>query len=338
MNAPQPFGTTPDRTSVHRVAISGGGLTAEVLTWGSVLQDLRLEGHAPSLVLGLETLDDYLAHSRYFGATAGRCANRIRDGRFSLDGTAYQLDRNFLGKHHLHGGSAGIGKRVWEIEALGTDSVTLSIALADGEMGYPGAMLIRQTLSLPGDGVFDIAMEAGTDAPTLCNLAHHSYFNLDGGDTILGQELQVEAERYLPVDDELIPTGGAAPVAGTLFDFRRATRLAGPCAGQAIDHNFCLADGRRALTRVATLRAPQSGVAMDVMTTEPGMQVYDGAKLDVPVPGIDGRRIGAHAGIALEPQVWPDAINHADFPQAVLRPGETYRQHTQYIFSRDKAA
>lgn len=337
MNAPQPFGTMPDGTPVQRVAIAGGGLTARVLTWGAVLQDLRIDGHAPSLVLGLNTLDHYIAHTRYFGATAGRCANRIRDGRFNLDGADYQLDRNFLGKHHLHGGSAGIGKRVWDIESLGTDSVTLSIALADGEMGYPGAMQIRQTFSLPGDGTFDITMEAETDAPTLCNLAHHSYFNLDGTDTILGHDLMIAAQHYLPVDDELIPTGEIAPVAGTPLDFRRPTLLATPCAAQVVDLNFCLSDARRDATRAATLRAPTSGITMDVITTEPGLQVYDGAGLDVPVPGLDGRGIGAHAGIALEPQVWPDAINHAEFPQAVLRPGETYRQHMQYVFRRDSA-
>lgn len=329
------FGRLPDGAPVHRVGISGGGLTANLLTYGAVLQDLRLDGHRPPLVLGFETFEDYPAHSRYFGATAGRCANRIRDGEFVLDGTRHQLDRNFLGKHHLHGGSAGIGKRNWEIVKVEHAKVALAIDLADGEMGYPGAMRIRQTFSLPGNGTLDIAIEAETDAPTLCNLAHHSYFNLDVGDTILDHELQVSADFYVPVDDEMIPTGEVAPVAAAGFDFRTSRTLRPVCDRRWIDHNFCLADNRRTLTKVATLRAPTSGLAMEVRTTEPGLQVYDGAKLDVPVRGLDGRTMRANAGIALEPQVWPDAINNPAFPQAVLRPGEIYRQHTQYVFRKE---
>lgn len=332
------FGTLADGSAVEAVRIAGGGLAATVLTYGAVLQDLRLAGHQPPLVLGFETLADYLAHSRFFGATAGRCANRIRDGRFTLDGRDYQLDCNFLGKHHLHGGSGNIGKRVWTLEDAQADRVALSIALTDGEMGYPGAMTIRQVLSLPGDGVLDIRLEAQSDAPTLCNLAHHSYFNLDGSDTILDHDLQVAADHYLPVDGELIPTGEVAPVEGDAFDFRRPRRLREVCAARSIDHNFCLSDRRRDLTRVATLSAPASGISMDILTTEPGLQVYDGGPLDVPVPGLDGRRIGAHAGMALEPQVWPDAINHPAFPQAVMRPGETYRQHTQFVFRKEHGA
>ena len=332
------FGTLPGGATVDAATIAGGGLTATVLTYGAVLQDLRLAGHRPPLVLGFETLDAYLAHSRFFGATAGRCANRIRDGRFTLDGRDHQLDRNFLGKHHLHGGSASIGKRLWTLENVQPDSVTLSITLADGEMGYPGEMHIRQILSLPGGGMLDIAMEARSDAATLCNLAHHSSFNLDGTDTILDHELQVTADHFLPVDGELIPTGEIAPVGGHAFDFRQPRRLREVCAQKRIDHNFCLAGRRRQLTHAATLRAPASGVSMDIRTTEPGLQVYDGAPLDVPVPGLDGRRMGAHAGMALEPQVWPDAIHHPAFPQAILRPGETYRQHTRFVFSKEPEA
>lgn len=330
------FGALADGSPVDAVGMEGGGLSATILTHGAVLQDLRLAGHRPPLVLGFERLDAYLAHSPFFGATAGRCANRIRDGRFTLDGRDYQLDRNFLGKHHLHGGSANIGKRLWTLEDAAADRVTLSIRLADGEMGYPGAMTIRQVLSLPGDGVLDIQLEARSDAPTLCNLAHHSYFNLDGTDTILDHELQVAADHYLPVDAELIPTGEIAPVDGHPFDFRRPRRLRAVCGSAAIDHNFCLANRRREITHVATLRAPLSGISMDIRTTEPGLQVYDGGPLDVPVKGLDGRRMGAHAGLALEPQVWPDAINHPAFPQPVLRPGETWRQHTQFVFRKGK--
>lgn len=332
------FGKTSSGETVHRHTIRGGGLTAHVMTWGAVIQDLRLEGHQPPLVLGFEAFESYPAHSRYFGATAGRCANRIRDGRFTIDGKTFQVDRNFLGKHHLHGGSAGIGKRVWQAEAVATDRIKLSITCEDGDMGYPGRLVITQTIALLDGGVLDIVLEAQTDAPTLCNLAHHSYFNLDGTPDILGHELRVAAEHYLPVDEELIPTGEVRPVEGTGFDFRRARTLAEATRDQRIDHNFCLSQDRRVLREVARLDAPASGVSMTVRTTEPGIQVYDGAPLDVPVPGLEGRTMKTHAGIAMEPQTWPDAINHPDWFQPLLRPGETYRQHTQYAFAKGAAA
>jgi len=338
MSAIEPFGHMPDGTPVERVALAGGGLTARLLSYGAVLQDLRLAGHKPALVLGFDRFEDYLAHSRYFGATAGRCANRIANAAFELDGETHRIDPNFLGRHHLHGGGSSIGKRVWSIEEVTGSSVCLSIELADGEMGYPGAMRISVRFALPGNGVFDIRMEAETDRATLCNLAHHSYFNLDGSADVLAHRLRVDADCYLPVDGELIPTGAVAPVGGTPFDFRSAALLGESCAAAAIDHNFCLSRDRGRLREVAELSAPASGVSMRVLTGEPGLQVFDGAPLRVPVSGLDGRRMNAHAGIALEPQVWPDAIHHPDWPQAVLRPGERYRQQTRFVFSRTPPA
>ena len=329
------FGLMPDGTPVRRYRLRGGGLTAHFLTYGAVLQDLRLDGHSGPLVLGFEAFDHYPAHSRYFGATAGRYANRIRDGHVEIDGEAFQLDTNSLGKHTLHGGAAGIGKRLWELRDLSADSITLGIRAVDGEMGFPGNLDILQTFRLLDGGLLDITLRAVTDAPTLCNLAHHSYFNFGAGDTVDTHVLWVCAETYLPVDAELIPTGEQATVAGTRFDFRAPAAL-GPASAQGlIDHNLCLSAGREPLRRVAELVCPESGVAMELRTTEPGLQVYDGSALAVPVPGLEGRRMGARSGIALEPQVWPDSPHHADFPQAVLRPGETYSQHTQYIFRKE---
>ncbi|SPH18171.1 Aldose 1-epimerase [Defluviimonas aquaemixtae] len=324
------FGRMPDGRAVERAVIQGGGLTAKVLSFGAVVQDLRLDGHAPPLVLGFEALDHYLAHSPYFGATVGRSANRIAGAKFALDGAEHNLDRNNLGKHHLHGGSRGIGVRLWTFDEVSLDSATLSIRLEDGEMGYPGAMRIEVRFHLGPGGVLDIRMTAETDRATLCNLAHHSYFNLDGSPDILGHYLTVAADRYLPVDAELIPTGETATVTGTPFDFRSGALLRD--AGLGIDHNFCLSSDRVALRDVAELSA--GDVRMRVKTTEPGLQVYDAAALDVPVPGLGGRRMGPHAGIALEPQVWPDAIHHPDWPQPLLRPGSLYVQHTQFVFTR----
>ncbi|HCQ66187.1 MAG TPA: hypothetical protein DIU07_14005, partial [Rhodobacteraceae bacterium] len=325
------FGEMPDGTPVERVTIRGGGLTANVLSYGAVIQDLRLDGYDAPLVLGFETFAPYLTHSPYFGATAGRCANRIRDGHLELDGVTYQLDRNFLGKHLLHGGARGMGKRLWRIEGSATDHVTLGVMLDDGDMGFPGRFKARVTFALLDGGVLDIRMSAETDAPTLCNLAHHSYFTL-GGETISDHLLQIAAESYLPVDAELIPTGEIRSVKDTGFDFRTPApvRQAHP-----VDHNFCLSRQREPLRPVAWLKGPATGVGMELRTTEPGLQVYDGAKVNVDLPGLTGQPMRAHAGIALEPQIWPDANHHAGFPQAVLRPGEPYAQQTQYIFTRD---
>ncbi|MCT8329277.1 aldose epimerase family protein [Albidovulum sediminis] len=326
------FGKMPDGMPVERVTIRGGGLTASVLTWGAVLQDLRLDGHAPPLVLGFDGFEDYPAHSRYFGATAGRCANRIAGAAFTLEGVEHRLEANFLGRHQLHGGSAGFGKRLWTVEEAGADHATLRIDSADGDMGFPGALSARVRFALEAGGVLDIRMTASADRPTLCNLAHHSYFNLSGEPDILNHRLRVAADHYLPVDADLIPTGQVAPVEGTPFDLRAGARLGDVTARTRLDHNFCLGPARVPIREVAELRG--GDVAMRVLTTEPGVQVFDGAPLQVPVPGLDGRRMGAHAGIALEPQVWPDAIHHPDWPQPILRPGETYRQHTQFVFSR----
>lgn len=325
------FGTMPDGTQVERIQIMGGGLKASVLTYGAVIQDLRLEGHNAPLVLGFPEFPPYLTRSPYFGAMAGRCANRIRNGHLALDGNTYQLDQNFIEKHLLHGGANGVGKQCWTIEEFTEDRVCLGIRLADGHMGFPGNLTAFVTYAVLGSGTLDIRITAKTDAPTLCNFAHHSYFNLDGGDTISDHLLTIDAEHYLPVDEELIPTGDIRPVTGTPFDFRTAARI-----GQShpLDHNFCLSTSRENLRKVARLESTKSGVAMDCLTTEPGLQVYDGTNIDIPVPGLAGKPMGRYAGAALEPQIWPDANHHLDFPSAVLRPGETYEQHTQYVFSR----
>ena len=315
---------------LNRHIITGHGLTATFTEWGAVLVDLRLDGHDAPLVLGLADLDDYAAgHSNYMGATAGRFANRIGDARFTLGGTTYHLDPNFQDRHSLHGGSRGTGKRVWTVADHRDDSITFEIALADGEMGYPGAMQVSATFTCASDATLRIQYRATTDAPTICNLAHHTYWNLDGSNDISGHYLTVKADRYTPVDDGMIPIG-VASVAGTEFDFRAGRML--PGAG-LLDHNLCLSDARVALRDVAVLHA--RGLSMTVATTEPGLQVYDGAKLNTQVPGLDGRTYRAHAGVALEPQNWPDAPNHDDFPGAVLRPGETYEQTTTFSFEKD---
>lgn len=337
---PEPFGQMTDGTPVQRVTISGGGLRARIITYGGVLQDLRLDGHDAPLVLGFDSLADYLAHSPNFGAIVGRYANRIRDGRCVIDGQEVTLDRNFRKRHLLHGGHAGTSRRNWRLEELHHDRVQLMLDDPGGNGGFPGTLRISCLYHCSAEGTLRITLTAQTDAPTLCNLAHHSYFNLqDGGtSTVLTHELQVLARQYLPVDHDLIPTGTALPVAGTAFDLQTPRALSQIEAEAApLDHNFCLAPARRSLSHAARLLGgpkPGARLGLDVWTTEPGLQAYGGANLAVPVPGLEGRLYPRHAGIALEPQIWPDAPNNPDFPQAFLWPSQTYHQLTEYRFFR----
>lgn len=323
----------PDGTAVQRITLRGGGLTAHVLTYGAVVQDLRLDAHDAPLVLGFDTFDPYLTDSPYFGAIAGRYANRIRDGHLELGEQVFQLDTNFLDKHTLHGGADGVGKRLWSVVEASDTAVTLRIVDPAGHMGFPGTLTCDVTYALTGDATLDVKIRATTDAPTLCNFAHHSYFNLDGGPSTEDHTLWVDAGSYIPVDDELIPTGEIAPVSGTRFDFTETRAIGG---AYPLDHNFCVAQQRRELTTVARLSSAKSGLQMTCRTTEPGLQVYDGQFISVDKPGLTGAPMRAHAGIAMEPQIWPDANHNQHFPQAVLEPGETYQQHTQFAFSRNE--
>lgn len=333
----EPFGETEDGETVHRVTIAGGGLVASVLTWGAVLQDLRLDGHDLPLVLGFPRFEDYPAHSPYFGAIVGRFANRIGGARAVIDGVEHSFDTNFLGRHILHGGKNGFGRRLWQIRDHGGDHVTLALRSPDGEMGFPGNCDVTCTYRVGGDGTLSIALAAQTDRPTLVNLAHHSYFNLDDGGVgdILDHRLQILADAYLPVDDDLIPTGVVQPVADTVFDFRTSRPVRMDLDGEQVvyDHNFCLSADRVAMRPVARVQAARSGVAMEIRTTEPGIQFYAGHKVAVSEPGLLGGPYAARAGFCLETQVWPDAPNRPYFPQALLRPGETSRQVTEYAFT-----
>nr|WP_316656876.1 aldose epimerase family protein [uncultured Gellertiella sp.] len=337
MDANGTFGRTKTGEEVGRFTIRGGGLVASILTYGAVIQDLRLDGHDQPLVLGFDNFENYLAWSPYFGATPGRCANRIAKGRFELDGALIELEKNEKGIGHLHGGSDGIAKRNWRLLERSDSHVRLAITDPEGRAGYPGNAELTATYSVGDQGRLTVRYEARTDRPTPVNLCQHSYFNLDGSPDILGHELSISAESYLPVDAETIPTGEDRPVEATPFDFRRAKpvgteQLDG--AAFPYDHNFCLSHQRVAKRPVARLRSPLSGVTMEVLTTEPGMQFYAGFKIRVPVPGLEGKTYGANAGLCLETQVWPDAVNHETFPNAILRPGEKLVQETDFVFSR----
>ena len=329
------FGALDDGGEVEEVFLSAGELTVKVITWGAVIRDLRLAGVEHPLVLGFDRFEDYPTRSPYFGAVAGRCANRIADGRFTLDGVAYELPRNEKGVTHLHGGPNGFGRRNWRIEALSSDSVTLALVSADGDQGYPGELRATCRYRIEPPGTLRFEATAETDRPTLVNLVQHSYFNLSGEDTILDHEVTILADGYVPVDERDIPTGGVAPVAGTPFDFRepRPVRETAGAVQTRYDHNYALGTERAATPRPAVVM--QGGeVRLDIATTEPGVQFYMGHKMKIDAPGLDGRAYGPSAGCCFEPQMFPDAINQPDFASPILRPGERYAQTSLFAFTR----
>lgn len=330
------FGETPDGQPVERVSIAAGGLSARILTWGAVVQDLRLAGHAPPLVLGFERFDHYAGHSAYFGAIVGRFANRIAGGRITIDGERFETDGNDAHGNTLHGGSAGLDKRIWRLRDQGADFVTLALADRSGMMGFPGTLDIACTYRIVPPATLSIEIEARCDRPTLCNLAPHSYFNLDDGgrSDVLDHRLSVAAHAYLPVDEALLPIGEVLPVEGTAFDFVMPRTLRWrPGEQSRYDHNFCLAAARRDLSFAAWVQGASSGVAMEVWTTEPGLQLFSGHFPDRQVPGLDAITYRSFAGLCLEPQNWPDSPSRPYFPQAVLRPGENYRHVSEYRFT-----
>ncbi len=333
MGEVETFGTTREGETVHRVGIAGGALSARILTYGAAVQDLRLAGHGAPLVLGFERIEDYLDHSGYFGAIVGRYANRIAGGKFVLDGERFETDANDRG-NTLHGGADGLDSRVWRIADRGEDFVTLTIGDPSGATGFPGSLDIACTYRIRPPGTLSVELTATCDRATLCSLAHHSYFNLDDGGhgTILDHTLRISAQAYTPVDAAGIPTGAVLPVQGTRFDFVLPRAIASDGDDGVYDHNFCLAAERGALRQAAWVRGGRSGVEMEVWTTEPGLQFFSGGGEQRTMPGLDGIAYPSHAGFCLEPQVWPDSPNRPYFPQAVLRPGETYRQVSEFRF------
>lgn len=330
------FGTTQAGEAVRRFTIRGGGLTANIIGLGAIVQDLRLNGHDAPLVLGYDRFEPYETDRAFFGAVVGRFANRIGGGRFTIAGQRYQTEQNFLGKHTLHGGSEGFFHRPWTVSLHGRDFVTLTLHDPDGAMGFPGALDVTCTYRLKIPGTLSMELTATCEEPTLCNLAQHSYFNLDDGGAgdILDHRLMLNAGAYTPVDDEMIPTGVVKPVDGTPFDFRQARALRMAMGGEQLqyDLNYCLASSRGPLHQAAWVQGANSGVEMEVWTTEPGLQLYSGQFVAPTSPGLDGRHYKAFSGLCLEAQTWPDAPNRPYFPQATLWPGQIYHQVTEYRF------
>lgn len=348
----EPFGTTADGVVVEAVTLTNDtGISARVINYGATLQSLLLPdrtGRLDDVVLGYPDLNGYLTRPQYFGSTIGRFANRIAGAEFTLDGTTYSLAANDS-PNSLHGGRVGFDKVIWTIAEMASGpvaSVTLTYVSPDGEEAYPGTLSVSVTYSLDETGVLTTSYEATTDRPTIVNLTHHSLFNLAGVESnrsVLDQRLMINADSYTPVDNRLIPTGELRNVAGTPFDFRDSRTIgarirdAGDpqiAIGRGYDHNFVLNGGATDSPKFAArMEDPASGRVLELFTTEPGLQVYSGNFLDGTVVGKGDRIYRQGDGLALEPQLFPDAPNQPAFPSARLDPGETYRQESYYRFS-----
>lgn len=334
------FGVTPEGQRVSLYTLTNDrGFEASITNFGGALVSLKTpdrHGELADVALGYDTLEEYIENPRYVGGLIGRHANRIGLGMFSLNGTQYQLTQN-NGVNHLHGGEKGFDKRVWEAfdeKDAGAVRLRLRYLSVDGEEGYPGNVWAEVTYTLFADNDLEINYEATTDRDTIVNLTSHAYFNLAGTGDILGHELTLRAHAFTPVSKELIPTGEIASVDNTPMDFRRAKpigtdlKLAG-----GYDHNFVLQDYDGSLRPAARLYEPNSGRVLEILTTEPGIQFYSGNFLDGSLKGKRGVVYNKYTGLCLEPQKFPDAPNHANFPSTVLRPGETYRHRSVYRFS-----
>lgn len=339
------YGKMPDGTVVDLYTLTNAsGVTAKAITYGTILTELHVpdrDGKLGDVVLGFDKLESYLAGHPFFGCTVGRYANRIAKGKFSLDGNPYTLAVN-NGPNSLHGGKKGFDKVVWKAEPFqqaGLVGVRFTYLSKDGEEGYPGNLATTVTYTLTDKDEWKIDYSATTDKATPINLTNHTYFNLATGHQvgILDHELTLRADRYTPVDGTLIPTGPIKPVLGTVLDFTKPLTIGARIKelkdfpGGGYDHNFVLShDGKAPDARVVE---PKSGRVLEMLTTEPGVQLYTGNFLDGKLIGKGGVKYAQYHGFCLEAQHYPDSVNQPQFPSVILRPGDTYKQTTTYRFS-----
>ncbi len=349
-----PFGALADGSKVEAVTLTNGhGISAKVMTLGATLQSLIVpdrNGKADDIVLGQDSAAEYLARPNYFGASVGRYANRIAKGKFTLDGKTYTLETND-GPNHLHGGAKGFDKRLWKIDSVtggAEPKVVLSYVSADGEAGYPGELRVTATYSLNDNNELRLEYRATTTKPTVLNLTNHSYFNLAGGSAnkdVMAEKVTLHAARFTPVDATLIPTGERRAVAGTPFDFREAHMVGERIRdgrdqqiryGRGYDHNYIVDGAPGTLRPAARIEDATSGRVMEMSVTAPGIQFYTGNFMDGTFFGKKNRVYRQGDAICLEPGVFPDSPNHADFPSARLDPGKTYSNVMVYRFSTDR--
>lgn len=348
------FGVLKDGTRIDAIEVSNDrGLEARFITFGGILQSLLVPGRSgrvDDVVLGFDSIEPYEAGHPFFGALVGRFANRIGGGTFTIDGQEYTVARNDIygvpdgeqARNHLHGGFVGYDKRVWDAEVVSdaaSAGVLFSLLSPDGEEGYPGEIevSVRCTITESGELTFDYT--ATTSKPTPCNLTNHSYWNLAGAGsgTVNEHLLTLNCPYYLTVDDEIIPTGEIAEVAGGPMDFREPKPIGRDLEDVpgGYDHCFAARDRSGAMKLIAVLQEPSSGRTMRVATTKPAVQFYGGNFLDGSIIGKQGKRYDRHGALCLETEHYPDAVNHENFPSCVLRPGETYRHTTVYSFGTE---
>ncbi len=343
------FGNIDEETPVYLYTLkNANGCEARITEYGGILVSLTVPdrtGKPGDVVLGFNSLDEYLKGHPYFGAIVGRYGNRIAKGRFTLDGDTYTLAAN-NNENHLHGGLKGFDKVVWQsaiIEGEDGQTLALSYLSKDGEEGYPGNLAVKVIYTLSNDNELKIDYEATTDKATVVNLTNHSYFNLagDGAGAILGHEVILNADRFLPVDAGLIPTGELRPVRGTPFDFTQPSTIGARIDldteqlrfGLGYDHCFVLGGEGSSVSLAASVYEPTTGRVMEMYTDQPAVQFYTGNFLDGSTVGKGGTAYEHRYGFCLETQHFPDSPNRAHFPSTVLRPGETYSSHTSYKFS-----
>lgn len=345
----QPFGKTLDGTPVDLyILTNANGLKAKITNYGGIVVSLMVpdrRGEVGDVVLGYDNLEGYIQNNPYFGSIVGRYANRIAKGKFTLKGVEYTLAQN-NGENHLHGGIKGFDKVVWKASELKNEDsvgIELNYLSKDGEEGYPGNLSVRVVYALTNKNELKIDYYATTDKETIVNLTHHSYFNLEGAGSgdILYHELMIDADKFTPVDENLIPTGELRSVRGTPLDFTSprtiGTRIEQDYEqlkfGNGYDHNWVLNNRDGSLALSAWIYEPATGRAMVVYTTEPGIQFYTGNFLDGSITGKGDRVYKKRYGFCLEAQHFPDSPNKPDFPPVILRPGEEYRQTTIYRFA-----
>jgi aldose 1-epimerase len=345
------YGALPNGTPIDIITLQNdGGMSIDVLTYGGIVRSIEVPdavGCVANVVLGFDRLDEYLHSGFYFGAIIGRFANRIGYGTFTLDGVTYRLPTN-EGPHCLHGGTHGFDKKVWHAEPFSettSQGVRLRRRSADGEEGFPGNLDAIVTYRLFNDtNTLRIEYEAETDKPTPVNLTNHTYFNLggEGSGSALGHEVQIDADCFLPLNAELLPTGAFCPVHDTPMDFRAPHPIEQRIrngteqllVGNGYDHNYALnrAAGEGQLSFAARVVEPVSGRTLQVWTTEPGLDFYSGNFLDGSVTGRGGRIYRQGDGIAFEPEHFADSVNQPNFPSTVLRPGQAYRSTSEFRF------
>jgi aldose 1-epimerase len=336
------FGTTPEGKEVFKYTLKNHrGMEVDIISYGAIITAIRIpdKHHDPGdVVLGFDTLKDYLGDHPYFGAMVGRVCNRVGKSRFELEGRIFNLTAN-EGANQLHGGIRGFDKQLWTTCSNKTPeqvSLTLGYDSADGEEGYPGALMVEIEYSLNDENELGISCRAKSDKPTHVNLTNHSYFNLNScKGTIHGHELMIAADRITELDGESIPTGRILQVEGTPYDFRLSTEI-----GQRIDEiepgydiNYVLDMKPGELTRVAAVHDPASGRSMEVLTTLPGLQLYTSNHVNG-IRGKGGEVYEKHSALCLETQYFPDTPNRPEFPSSVLMPGEEYSAVTIYRFGK----